>query len=452
MSLLVIGLSYRTAPVAILERAVIGSDDMPKMLHELAESEHVNEAMVLSTCNRIEAYVDVEKFHGGVFEVSSALARRAGMDVSDFGEYLYVHYEQAACHHLFRVTAGLDSMVVGESQILGQVRTAYAQAVEEQTAGRALHELAQRALSAGKRVHAETTIDRNGASVVGQAVELATAMTGSLSGRSVLIVGAGSMGALGGTTLLRAGALPAVVANRTPENGARLAETLGGRAVSLEGLADEVAGADLVLTSTGSTSVVLTADVVARAMADRADRPLVILDLALPRDVDPAVADLDGVTYLDLEAIRDAASGADTDAVTEAERMLSVDVDSYLAAQRAVAVAPTVAALRARASEVVDAELLRLDGKLPGLDPRVRAELARTVRRTVSTLLHGPTVRVKQLASSPGGSIYADALRTLFELGPEAVDALAALPTEVEADRACPFPGATETNTDGEAR
>lgn len=429
MSLLAIGLSYKTAPVAILERAAIGPEDMPKLLHELVRGEHVSEAVILSTCNRVEAYVDVAKFHGGVFEVSQALARHAGMDVSDFGEYLYVHYEQAACQHLFRVAAGLDSMVVGEPQILGQVRSAYAAAVDQQTVGKVLHELLQRALSAGKRVHTDTDIDRNGATVVGRAIELA----GPMDGRDVLIVGAGSMGALGGTTLRRVGANPPVVANRSTENAARLAETLGGRAVGLDALPDELTRADVVLTSTGSTSVLLSYDAVRTAMAHRDGRPLVILDLALPRDADPAVADLDGVTYLDLDGIRDAVVTPDSDAVAAAERVLAADVDGYLAAQRAIEVAPTVAALRARAADVVEAELTRLDAKLPGLDPRVRAELARTVRRTVGTLLHGPTVRVKQLAEAPGGSVYADALRTLFELGPQAAEAMSAISAD------CPF-------------
>jgi glutamyl-tRNA reductase len=424
MSLLAIGLSYKTAPVAILERAVVGSADMPKLLHELVRSEHVSEALIVSTCNRIEAYVDIAKFHGGVYEVSSVLARHAGMDVSDFGEYLYVHYEQAACQHLFRVAAGLDAMVVGETQSLGQVRSAYATAVDQQTVGKVLHELLQRALAAGKRVHTETEIDRNGASVVGRAIELA----GTVSGKDVLIVGAGSMGALGGTTLCRAGANPPVVANRSADNGARLAEKLGGRAVGLDALPTELTTADVVLTSTGSTSVLLTYDTVATAMTARDGRPLVILDLALPRDADPAVAELDGVTYIDLEAVGDAVIAPDSDAVAAAERVLAADIDGYLAAQRAIEVAPTVTALRARAADVVEAELARLDAKLPGLDPRVRAELARTVRRTVSTLLHGPTVRVKQLAEAPGGSVYADALRTLFELGPQAAEAMSAIP------------------------
>lgn len=429
MSLLAIGLSYKTAPVSILERAVIGAEDMPKLLHELVRSEHIGEAFILSTCNRVEAYVDVAKFHGGVFEVSQVLARHAGMDVSDFGEYLYVHYEQAACQHLFRVAAGLDAMVVGESQSLGQVRSAYAMAVDQQTVGKVLHELLQRALSAGKRVHAETEIDRNGASVVSRAIELA----GPMNGKATLIVGAGSMGALGGATLRRAGANPPVVANRSPDNASRLAERLDGRAVALDALPAELTEADVVLTSTGSTSVILTYDTVETAMAQRNGRPLVILDLALPRDADPAVADLDGVTYLDLESVRDAVTSPDSDAVAAAERVLAADVDGYLAAQRAIEVAPTVAALRARAADVVEAELARLDAKLPGLDPRVRAELARTVRRTVSTLLHGPTVRVKQLAEAPGGNVYADALRTLFELGPEAAEAMSTIPAE------CPF-------------
>lgn len=425
MSLLGVGLSYRTAPVAVLERAAVGPADVPKLLHELVRSEHIAEAFVLSTCNRIEIYADVDRFHGSLSEVAAVLARHAGTDLAP---HLYVHYEQAVVQHLFRVVAGLDSMVVGEGQILGQVRAAYAAASTEQTVGRALHELAQRALSAGKRVHAETEIDRAAASVVSVAVAHAAELVGSLAGTRAVVVGAGSMGALAGSTLRRAGVTGLAVANRSEGNARRLADSLGGRFVGLDALEQELAAADVAVTCTGSVAPVVPADVVARAVAGR-DRPLVILDLALPRDVDPAVAGIDGISYVDLETIRGLAGGtASEQAVAAAEAIVEQETHGYLAWQRAIEVAPTVVALRARAGEVVDAELGRLDARLPGLDPQVRAELARTVRRAVSTLLHGPTVRVKQLAESPGGDVYAEALRTLFGLAPGAVDSVVVPP------------------------
>ncbi len=428
MSLLAVGLSHRTAPVSLLEAFSVAPVDVPKTLHELTRSEHVGEALVLSTCNRVEIYVDVDKFHGGLFDVTAVLARHAGTDVSALGDHLYVHYEDAAVHHLFRVAAGLDSMVVGESQILGQLRTAYAVAVAEQTVGRLIHELAQRALSAGKRAHAETGIDKAGASVVSLALDAADATLDTVAGRSAVVVGAGSMGALSGATLRRRGVGDLVIANRTAANAARLAATLSARAVGLDDLERVIADADLLISSTGSTSLVVPVDLLERAVAGRAGRPLVILDIGLPRDVDPAAAELPGVTYVDLDALRDAvsqsASGADIIAATD---IVTHEAGAYLGWQRAVEVAPTVAALRAQATAVVDAELARLDAKLPGLDARTRSEVAHAVRRTVSTLLHAPTVRVKQLAESPGGDVYAEALRELFGLAPAAVDSVTAV-------------------------
>ncbi|HVX43973.1 MAG TPA: glutamyl-tRNA reductase, partial [Mycobacteriales bacterium] len=276
MTLLAVGLSHNTSTVPLLEQISIPATDVPKVLHELIRADHVAEAMVVSTCNRVEVYADVEKFHGGLFDVTAVLARHAGMEISALGEHLYVHYEQAAVHHLFRVAAGLDSMIVGESQILGQVRAAYAVASAEQTIGRSLHELAQRALSAGKRVHAETGIDRAGASVVGAALDHAADRTGALAGRSALVIGAGSMGALTGATLRRAGIADLVIANRTPANAGRLAASLSGRAAGLDELPEELSAADVVVSSTGSTSLVVTADLLETAMARRNDRPLVV--------------------------------------------------------------------------------------------------------------------------------------------------------------------------------
>ncbi|MCZ2859332.1 glutamyl-tRNA reductase [Blastococcus sp. VKM Ac-2987] len=426
MSLLAVGVSHQTAPVALLEQFAMGGDDRVKALHELVGSDHVSEALVLATCNRVEVFAEVERFHGGVTDVSRVLARQAGATVEELSPYVTVHYEDQAVAHLFTVAAGLDSMVVGETQVLGQLRAAYALAREEGTVGRALHPVAQRALRVGKRVHSETGIDRAGASLVSVALDRAEARIGDLAGRPVLVIGAGSMGALAATTLARRGA-DVVVSSRTESSAHRLAETVGGRPAPLDRTAAELAAADVLLTCTGATGLVVTTDVVAAAMTGRGDRPLVVIDLALPRDVDPGVAALPGVHVVDLALLqgerRDGEDGPGPVAahdITTARAMIEAEAALLRAERQAAEVGPTVSALRTQAAEVVDAELLRLAGRLPDLDARARAEIARTVRRVVDKLLHEPTVRVKELAATPGGTDYAGALRALFGLGIDA--------------------------------
>jgi glutamyl-tRNA reductase len=429
MSLLVVGLSHRTAPVSLLERLAVSADELPAMLDELLRGDHVSEVLVLSTCNRVEVYAEVDRFHGGLQDASTVLANRVDLDVPSLGEHLYVHYEDAAVLHLFSVAAGLDSMVVGESQILGQLRTAYAAAADLDAVNRELHELCQHALRAGKRVHSETGIDRAGASVVSVGLVEAERVLGPLPGKRALVIGAGSMGALSAATLARAGIGELVIANRSPRRAERLAAMLGApaRAVPLEAVPAELPGADLVVGCTGAVGTVLAAATVEAALPARAGRPLVLLDLALPRDFDGAAGVLPGVQYLDLAALQEPAIrlGAHRD-VERARQIVGEEVAGRLGARRATAVAPTVTALRARAAEVVDAELARLDSRLPGLDATARDEVARTVHRVVQTLLHAPTVRVKQLAERPGGGAYADALRELFDLDPAATAAVAA--------------------------
>ena len=438
MSLLAVGVSHQTAPVALLEQFALGAADTAKVLHELVDSDHVSEAIVLATCNRVEVFAEVERFHGGVVDVSRILARQAGGSVEELSPYVTVHYEDQAVAHLFTVAAGLDSMVVGETQVLGQLRAAYALAQEEGTVGRALHPIAQRALRVGKRVHAETGIDRAGASLVSVSLDHAEALGGGLAGRPVLVVGAGSMGALAATTLARRGAAVTVI-SRTPAHAQRLAVAVEGRAADLHRLGQEIAAADLLVTCTGASGIVVGADPVAAAMqsrgaAGRGHRPLVVVDLALPRDVDPAVAGLPGVHVVDLALLQgerqtdDGAATASVAAgdVVAARAMIEEETALLRSERQAAAVAPTVSALRSQAAEVVDAELLRLSTRLPDLDARDRAEIARAVRRVVDKLLHEPTVRVKELAAAPGGTDYAGALRALFGLGIDAeVDELA---------------------------
>ena len=428
MSVLVVGISHRSAPVALLEEVTRGLGDTSGVLDEVKVGT-VSEAVVLSTCNRVEVYADTDGFHAGVDAITDLLSRRSNVPLEELSKHLYVHWEAQAVLHLFQVASGLDSMVVGESQILGQLRRAYNASGE--TVGRTLHELFQTALRVGKRVHSETGIDEAGQSLVSVGLEQARRAIGDLTGRAVLVVGAGSMGALAGTTLRRAGVGDVVVANRTATNAERLAATLDGRGVGLDAVADELTEADVLVTSTGATGLVISREVVAAAVERRAGRPLVVLDLALPRDVEPSVRTLPGVTLIDLATLQAALADSEAGSGVEAARaVVTEEVGAFLSWQKASRVAPTVVALRSRADEVVDAELSRLTNRLPELGERERAEVEQAVRRVVQTLLHTPTVRVKELTESPVGLSYADALRELFGLDPHAVEAVTSVTVE----------------------
>ncbi|MGH3913055.1 MAG: glutamyl-tRNA reductase [Pseudonocardiaceae bacterium] len=439
MSLLVVGLSHRSAPISVLERAAVAGTETAKLVGELLEGHNVAEALLLSTCNRVEVYAVVQTFHGGLDDVTAVLARQAGTSLDDLSGHLYVHYAAAAVEHLFSVACGLDSMVVGEPQILGQLRASYAAAEQAGTIGSTLHELVQQALRVGKRAHAETGIDAEGASVVSEAladaaVALASGGNRSLAGCRALVIGTGSMGGLAAAQLRRAGVAEIVLANRSSAAALRLAERCvvdgtPARAVALDSVDAAVATADVVICCTGALEPVLGIAQVAGARRNAAES-LVVCDLGLPRDVEAGVGELAGVTLIDLTTLaqRLGQRGPATQStpVQRAHHLVAQEVHGYLVAQRTAEVTPTVTALRKRAAEVVDAELLRLQARLPELDHAVRDELARTVRRVVDKLLHAPTVRVKQLAQAGGGQTYADALRELFGLDPQAAVAIAA--------------------------
>jgi glutamyl-tRNA reductase len=435
VSVLLFGVSHRSAPVSVLEQLSTDESEQVKIVDQIMQSPLVTEAMVLSTCNRVEVYAVVDAFHGGLSAIGQVLAERSGMTVPDLTKYAYVRYSEAAVEHLFAVASGLDSAVVGEAQVLGQVRRAYAAAESNRTVGRVLHELAQRALAVGKRVHTETGIDAAGASVVSVALGMADTKLGGLQGKTAVVVGAGAMGALSSAHLTRAGIDHVYVVNRSLPRAQRLARKIresgaAAEALSLENLATALADAHVVVSCTGAVRpVVSLADVhntLAASRRDETDRPLVICDLGMPRDVDPAVSGLPGVWVVDMDRVQREPSARAAAADTEAARhLVAAEVATYLAGQRMAEVTPTVTALRQRAADVVEAELLRLDHRLPSLEAAHRDEVARTVRRVVDKLLHAPTVRIKQLASAPGGDSYAEALRELFELDQTAVDAVA---------------------------
>ncbi|MFH8446968.1 glutamyl-tRNA reductase [Streptomyces sp. NPDC018026] len=575
MSLLVVGLSHRSAPVSVLERASLNADAQLKLLQDTVAAEPAAEAAVLATCNRIELYADVDKFHAGVAELSTLLAQHSGVGLEELTPYLYVHYEDRAVHHLFSVACGLDSMVVGEGQILGQIKDSLARAQDLHSAGRLLNDLFQQALRVGKRAHSETGIDRAGQSLVTFGLEQLSAgadVEQWARGKKALVIGAGSMSSLAAATLARAGVAEIVVANRTFERAEHLAQILSegdgtdvlARAVPMDAVPGELTRADLAVSCTGATGLVLTADSVAATVRGRTgapaaedtavqdtavresavreagetplpgagsaadencpldlssvssvpsgfsvmgeaavagldaatleqhgawaaggtapDRPretgrsgpeaeaeligalaatatrvgriperrrpepvaevprpepvLFLLDLAMPRDVDAAVHRLAGVRLVDIESLADASADAPMAAdVDMVRRIVADEVAAFGAAQRAAHITPTVVALRSMAADVVAGEIARLEGRLPGLDDKHRAEITQTVKRVVDKLLHAPTVRVKQLAAEPGGAGYADALRTLFDLDQETVASVSRAENSTEKNR-----------------
>jgi len=441
MSVLVVGLSHRSAPVVALERATLSGDAIGKLLRDVFQAEHVAGTFAVSTCNRMEVYAEVDEFHAGVAATCDLLARHAGIAIGELTPHLYAYYEDRAVQHLLSVACGLESMVVGEPQILGQVRRSLAVSRRHGTLGRALDGLGALALRAAKRARAETGIDRTGVDLVGAGLRLSAARLSSsagacdparpLRGRSVLVVGAGSLGSLAVATAARFGAADIAVANRTRDRARRLAASVWGSAADLGDLPAAIAAADLVISCTGATGLVITADMITDALglrspADSEDRPLILLDLALPRDVDLAADRLPGVTVLGLDWLQEAgtalapAGGRDVAAVRS---IVAEELSAWQSARHAARVVPTVVALRARAATVVEAELARLGGRLGELDDRAQAEIAQAMHRVAGKLLHPPTVRVKELAGSPGGDSYEMALRVLFDLDPRSVDA-----------------------------
>jgi glutamyl-tRNA reductase len=416
MTALVVGISHRSAPISLLERVAVDDDGATKLIEDVLANPHVSEATVLATCNRLEIYAAVDRFHGSVEDISQRLLQPIGESVESLTPHLYVHYDDGAVSHLFRVAAGLDSMAVGEAQILGQTRDALRLGQEVGSVGPVLNTLFQQALRVGKRAHAETAIDRAAPTLVAAALDRAAA---DLTGRRVVVVGAGAMAALTVATVVRRGAGEVVVVNRTPERAERLAAEHAVRWAPLAAVDGEVAVADVVVACAGALGILVSREAVAAA-----SRPISLVDLAVPHDVDPSVADLPGVTLVTLADLADELRASEAGAEVEAVKaIVGHEVEVFHSARRQAGVTPAVVALRSMATAVVESEMERLERRLPGLDQDTRAELRQTLRRVADKLVHQPTVRAKELDVQASVS-YATALAELFALDPEAVDAV----------------------------
>jgi len=412
-------LNHRTVPLDLLERMTVTSSGLPKALADLVGRDHVSEAVVLSTCNRTEVYASVERFHGAYADVREFLSGLAHLPPEAFGDHLYAHYDEAAADHLFTVAAGLDSAVLGESEILGQVRTAWERALEEEATGPSLNMLFRHALEAGKRARTETAIGQKVTSVSTAAVAMAQERLGSLEGRAVLVVGAGEMGEGMVRALIDAGARSVRIANRTWQRAVDLAEAVGATPIHLDDVGPALTEVDLLLTSTGATSIILEHADIAPIVEQRAGRPLLIVDIAVPRDVDAGAGDLPGVTLLDMDDLRAHAESGLADRRREVGAVRAIvddEVARYLERSSAREVAPLITALHQRAEELREAELARQQRHLADLTDEQRAAVEAATRAALAKVLHTPTVALKAAAGTPKGERLADALRELHDL------------------------------------
>ena len=421
--MVVVGLNHKTAPIDLLERLAIGSDDLPKALHQLATYEHILEGVVLSTCNRIEVYALVSKFHGGAQDIRNFFAEFCHIAPEDFTDHLYTYHDEGAVGHLFRVAAGIDSMVIGESEILGQVRRAYQLAHDEGVTHRVLGAAFRQAFRVGKRSRTETAVGRNPVSISSAAVELAKKAfeDGTLGGKKIVIVGAGKMGRLAADALASSGAKRVTVINRTEERAQALAEALDVESMPFERLQEAIADADILICSTTAPQTVIDKPLVEAAMSGR-NRRLFIVDIAVPRDVETAVAQLDNVVLRDIDDLRgvvESGIGSRVGEISKVEEILADELQRFIAWEREGEIAPTIQALVAKADEMRVAELEALDKKLRDLTPEQRDAVDHLTRRMISKLLHVPITRAKEVSSSKQGYLYLNALRELFELDDE---------------------------------
>lgn len=419
MSVVVIGLNHRTMPLDLFERLTFDGARVPKALGALASCDHVTEAILVSTCNRTEAYIVAERFHAAYQEVRDVLADLAHVAPEDFADHLYVHYDDDAVRHLFRVTTGVDSDVLGDTEVQGQVRSAWKVGVDEGSVGPVLNLLFRHAVETGKRARSDTGIARGTASVSHAAVEMAAERLGSVVGRTVLVIGLGSIGRAMATALRGAGAGRVLVANRTSSRAAALAAEVDGEVVPLSGLAEALAECDVLLTSTGATSVIIDHGALEPALVRRGDRPLLVVDVAVPRDVDPSVGRLPGVTLLDIDDLRRfAQAGVDSRRreIAAVDAIVDEEAERYRHEVSARAAAPLVAALHSQAEALRQAELDRFANRLNGLDDRQRAAVDSLTKALLAKVLHDPTVKLKTLAGTPTGDRLAEALRYLYDL------------------------------------
>jgi glutamyl-tRNA reductase len=420
--LLALGVSHKTAPLDLRERLSLTEGSAVGALRDLTSAEGIHEAAAISTCNRTELYLVVSDTVEAESTALGVLTRQADIPPTELLGHLYSHRGGAAAYHLFRVTAGLDSMIVGEAEIQGQVKRAYELALVEGGTGPILNRLFRGALAAGGRVREETRIGEKGLSIPSVAVELARRTLGDLGERRVLVVGAGETAELVARALVARGGATVFVANRHYDRAIGLAQRFGGEAVRFEELPDQLQTADIVVSATNSPHHIVEHEDLTQVMETRDGRPLLLVDIAVPRDVDPACRELPGVSLHDLDDVQQIAernaSGRQAEA-RRAEPILGAELDRFERWLASLEVVPTISSLRERGDEVVRRVLAENDGRWQSLSDADRERLAAMARAIASRLLHEPTLRMKRSAGSDDAYLYVSALRELFGLDAE---------------------------------
>jgi len=398
MTLTLIGVNHKTAPIELRERIAISRDDLPETTRALAAVPGVSECMIVSTCNRVEMLAAVESTS---VDVAAFLHTQFGLDPEELGPHIYQHHDQDAVRHLFRVAASLDSMVVGEPQILGQVKEAFAVARASGTVGTQLEHLLQSAFAAAKRVRTETEIGSNSVSIASVAVELARKIFGSLNGRTVFLVGAGKMSELAARHLVQQGAGAILVTNRTLERARQLAEPFKGRVIPFDKLHETASEADIVISSTGAPHPIFRREHAQAFLHRRRNRPMFFIDIAVPRDVDPAVNQLEGIFVYDIDDLQQVAASHMEERgrqAGDAEALISAEVERFHQRRRTVNVAPAIVSLQHQAEEIRLAEIKRMHARLGTLTPEQAAAVESLTRGLVNKFLHPPMQALKQAA------------------------------------------------------
>jgi glutamyl-tRNA reductase len=416
MAIVVCGLSHKTVPLPVLEQLAFQPEDVPKSLSRLMDHDSIHEGLILSTCNRIEVYATVHRFHPAVDEIRTFLSDVSGVASARIADGLYTYHDVSAVRHLFNVASGADSMVVGEPQILGQVRDAYRAAAEEGTARRMLSALFERALHVGKRARTETHIARHVVSLPQAAARVASELAGDLNGKTVLVIGAGRMGELAARAAADNGCSDIVIANRTASKARSLAEVMNGRAVSLDEVPPLLGSVDVVISVTSSTEPVISSDEIARATMSR-ETLLVAIDLGMPRDIESSARDIPSVALRDLTdlgAIVERGAQARRAELPRVESIIAEEVDDFCAWERSLALDPAITELRAWAEEIRQREMAKL---AKGLDDAGREALDRATRGLVNKLLHRPMTQMRELVRGKDGQVFLEAFQEIFDLG-----------------------------------
>jgi glutamyl-tRNA reductase len=419
MQILLLGLNYKTAPVEIREKFTFSDDSTPRALHLLSQTKSIQECVILGTCNRTEVYVVCDQLHTGKHYTRQFLADWFGVEKDAFQAHLYTKENEEAIEHLFRVTCGLDSMVVGETQILGQVRDAFLLAQQYETTGTVFNTLFKQAVTLAKRAHTETQIGQNAVSVSYAAVELGKKIFGSFAGREVLVVGAGKMSELTAKHLHANGVNKVRVANRTLERAEQLAEKFQGEACTMDQLEQALLTADIVISSTGASGHILTKSQLRPIMKQRNNRPLFLIDIAVPRDLDPTIHELDNVYLYDIDDLEGIVESNLAERSREAERiveMIEEEMVAFLQWFQTLGVVPLIAALREKAFGIHAEAMRKIENKLPNLTERELHIIRKHTKGIINQLLHDPIVRLKEVAVQKSGDEVLDLFATLFAL------------------------------------